>query len=281
MNNVVSNEKEPTVSIITVCFNAAATIERAMDSVRNQTYPNIEYIVVDGGSDDGTADILKRRLDAIDTFICEPDGGIYDALNKGIRRARGRLIGFVMADDVLLPHAVEEVVKRWSDDTNIDVISGYTEILNRSGMCVGVTIPRYDNKTVHVEIPFPSTFITAEAFKKLGTFNARYQIAGDFEFFLRAHAKGARFGSIHLPLARFSAGGLSTKGSIRARHEAFEIAKNHYGLTRATVGLVQGLFGYGRQKISSMLRHVFGNARVDGMLSWIRKRKKDASRLFV
>lgn len=87
------------ISVVTVSYNAVATIEQTLLSVINQTYPNIEYIIIDGGSTDGTVDIIKKYADEIVYWISEPDKGIYDAMNKGIKKANGEWINFINAGD--------------------------------------------------------------------------------------------------------------------------------------------------------------------------------------
>ena len=109
MNNI------PLISIITVSYNAVKTIEDTILSVINQTYPNIEYIIIDGGSTDGTLDIIKKYQDKITYWVSEPDKGIYDAMNKGIAKANGELIGIINADDWYELDAVQNVVLEFNN----------------------------------------------------------------------------------------------------------------------------------------------------------------------
>ena len=116
----------PLVSIITVVFNGERFIEKTINSVISQTYKNIEYIIIDGGSTDKTLDIIRQYEDRIDYWISEPDNGIYNAMNKGIKLSRGKLIGLINSDDWYMENAVETVVARYlanSDRANI-IISG-------------------------------------------------------------------------------------------------------------------------------------------------------------
>lgn len=117
----------PKISVITVCYNSVEEIERTILSVVNQTYKNIEYIVIDGGSMDGTLDVIKKYLDKIACFITEPDDGIYDAMNKGIKRSTGEWVNFMNAGDVF---ADKEVLN--SIFNNNQLFSGYDVIYGKS-----------------------------------------------------------------------------------------------------------------------------------------------------
>ena len=113
------------ISIVTVSYNAAETIEQTISSVVNQTYENIEYIIIDGGSTDGTVDIIRKYEDRIAYWVSEPDKGIYDAKNKGIDAATGDYIYFLGADDILLNLPIISISNAWHD--NIDIILGKVE----------------------------------------------------------------------------------------------------------------------------------------------------------
>lgn len=107
---------QPLVSIVTVSYNSADTIEQTIQSVTKQTYPNIEYIIIDGGSRDGTVEIIKRYQDKISFWISEPDMGIYDAMNKGISYAKGDYIGIINSDDWYELDAIEKIVSKIKED---------------------------------------------------------------------------------------------------------------------------------------------------------------------
>lgn len=113
------------VTIITVCYNREATIEKAIKSVLNQTHKDIEYIIIDGNSTDGTKEIIESYRDRISTYISEPDKGMYDAINKGLKLATGDAIGFMHSDDEFYDDTVvASVVQRFDSDVNIDGVYG-------------------------------------------------------------------------------------------------------------------------------------------------------------
>ncbi len=112
------------ISIITVCFNSSKTIEKTFQSILNQTYTNIEHIVIDGGSSDSTVDIIKKYKKSIARFVSEPDKGLYDAMNKGIKLASGDIVGILNSDDIYTDKKVLENVARFHENNNIEVSFG-------------------------------------------------------------------------------------------------------------------------------------------------------------
>ena len=97
--------KKPVISIVTICFNSASTVEETIKSVLGQDYPYIDYVMIDGGSTDGTVDIINRYAERLGYFCSEPDKGISDAFNKGVKRAKGDIVCIINSDDILLPGA--------------------------------------------------------------------------------------------------------------------------------------------------------------------------------
>ena len=185
------------VSIITVCFNSVAMIEDTIRSVREQTYEEVEHIVVDGGSTDGTQEIVSRHNRRIQKFISEPDRGIYDAMNKGLRLARGDVVGFLNADDVYAsPTAVGDIVAALQADHTDGAYGDLVYVGRDSNRVVrywraGTYRPRafYSGWVP----PHPTFFCRTALYGELGGFDPAYRIAGDFE--LRCFASSKRTGS--------------------------------------------------------------------------------------
>lgn len=128
-----SEEGRPLVSVVTVCLNSEKYLEETIESVLGQTYEKIEYIIVDGGSGDGTLDIIRRYQDRIAYWLSEPDGGIFDAMNKGISLSTGELVGLINSDDRYFPYTVEEVVRVSGEDPGAQVYYGSMHIIDREG----------------------------------------------------------------------------------------------------------------------------------------------------
>ena len=202
----------PRISIITATLNSGGYLEEAIRSVLAQDY-RIEYIVVDGGSTDSTLDIIRKYESHIARWISEPDYGISDAFNKGIRMAAGDIISVVSADDYLLPGAVNCVVSALRAHPDADVIYGnsvYVEPFNNRQFIVR---PDVGLKTIWRRQPLKhaATFVTRNAYERFGLFDTRYRLAMDYELILRFYVRGAHFVYVDQPLAAFRFGGASMR----------------------------------------------------------------------
>lgn len=215
------------VSVVTVCFNSAATIEDTIRSVRGQEYESIEHVIVDGGSMDGTREIVSRYNGRIKKFVSEPDCGIYDAMNKGLRLATGDIVGFLNADDIYAsPAVISEVVTAIRED-RVDGVYGDLVYVGRRDLNrvvrywkAGPYRPRafYDGWSP----PHPTFFCRASLYGRLGGFDPEYRIAGDFELMLRFIEKnGIRVRYIPKPLVRMRAGGRANRirGIVQGNRE--------------------------------------------------------------
>lgn len=211
------------ISVITVCFNSEASIQKAIDSVAAQTWPNIEHIVIDGASRDATVGIIQRNMQSIAHFVSEPDTGVYEAMNKGLKLATGDVIAFLNSDDVYQDAQVLETVARSMQEQGLDALYGDVEFFNSAAP--EKTVRTYDSGRFKVSriawgwMPaHPALFIRRNIYKKFGYFHEDYRIAGDYEFIARIFKDG-RLKSRHLSrvLVRMQTGGLSTAG-LRATY---------------------------------------------------------------
>ena len=179
------NEKRgrPIISIITVVKNKSKFIQETINSIRSQSYQNIEYIIIDGVSTDGSLEIIKKNLDFVDYFVCEPDLGNYDAINKGLSLCTGDLIGIVNSDDVLLPNALDILVNYYNKNPNVQLFFG--SVKKHWGTISGY----YPNKIKYSWFFYTSHstgfFLTRDAAEKNGKYSLKYKYSSDFDYFYR------------------------------------------------------------------------------------------------
>ena len=204
------------VSIITSCYNRAATIRDAVESVLSQDYNEIEYIVVDGASTDGTLSILEEYRDRIDVLISEPDGGMYEAINKGIRLATGDIIGLLHSDDVFFDRrTVSDIVSRFAK-THADLVYG-DGIFVRPDAPQKVVRNWISGPYARWKVRFgwlplhPTVYIRRECFEKYGLYDESFRISADSDFLVR-YLYQARLNISYLRryIVRMRMGGAST-----------------------------------------------------------------------
>ena len=209
------------VSIITVSFNSAKTIADTIDSVLSQDFPEIEYIIVDGGSTDGTVDIIRQNENRISQWISEKDQGMYDAMNKGIAMATGDVIGILNSDDVYMNTHVISDLMRVMQSQNTEVVFGDLILVDSSNQ--NKIIRYYDSGRFHPSkfkfgwMPaHPTVFVKRELYQKVGKFSTTYQIAADYEMLIRMLAiEKASYAYYPKPVVRMRSGGASTSGISR------------------------------------------------------------------
>jgi glycosyltransferase len=224
------------VSIITICYNRKATIAKAIESVLLQDYPNIEYIIIDGNSVDGTKDIVNSYADKISTFISEPDKGMYDALNKGLKVATGDIIGLMHSDDEFYDATVvTKIVSAFQNNPNTDGIYGngiYISnddheriIRNRIGGAYSLKKVKSGWLPLH-----PTVYLKKTCIEKFGDYNLDFKIASDTEFLLRYLYKyKIKMTYLNEYIVKMRMGGMSTssKRALEVLHEDYTIYKYH------------------------------------------------------
>ncbi len=215
------------ISIVTVCYNSANTIGDTLEAVRSQDGATVEHVVVDGGSTDGTQAVVGRYNGEITKFISEPDEGIYDAMNKGIRLATGDVVGCLNADDVYADTKVLSDVAEAMEGQGLDAVYGDLLYVRRDRP---EKVVRYWRAGPYLPgafrvgwvPPHPTFFCRRELFERLGYYGSRYRIAGDFELMLRWIEKNRiRVGYIPRPLVRMRVGGRANTlaGIVRGNRE--------------------------------------------------------------
>lgn len=221
----------PEVTVITVVYNGADTLKRSIESVVGQSYRPIEYIVIDGGSTDGSIEIIKSYENHIDAWVSEPDDGVYDAMNKGIEKANGDIIGLVNADDFYTDGAINTVAQTHADHPD-SIIVGAMNRVKPDGSTY--TLRRnlsysYLDDTIHYAMPVnhPATFVPVPVYRRLGTFDSRFQISGDYEFICRCYTQNIPFVFVNQVLSNMRTGGLSS-----GLNNVWIKAREHYALRR-------------------------------------------------
>jgi len=209
----------PKLSIITVCFNAQNAIEACIQSVLSQTYSNIEYVIVDGQSTDGTLSIIYKYKDHIAKIISEKDKGIYDAMNKGVQASTGDVVYFLNSDDRLYDHKViEDIAEQFKKDKRLDIVYGKVQGENfppnvkRSYYRSFLFKFKFKRDLLKTVICHQRVFSKKGLFQKIGSFNTRYKIFADYDWFLRNFNKGVKIKFFNRFVAYFNCQGLSFHG---------------------------------------------------------------------
>ncbi len=204
------------VSIVTVCYNSEQFLEDAIQSVASQDYPHIEHILVDGNSSDGTLEIIKKHSDKISHWISEPDSGIYDAMNKGVKIATGEIVGILNSDDIYADDKIiSTIVKQFEKD--IDAVFG--DVFFVSPNDLERPVRHYSAKhwspgkfTWGFMPPHPSFFVRKEYYDRLGLYKTDYEIASDYELLIRfLKVNQLNYKYIPLKMVKMRTGGASTK----------------------------------------------------------------------
>lgn len=225
------------ISVITVVYNRVATIEQAFRSVQQQDYPNLEYVVVDGGSTDGTLDIIQQHLEHIHQFVSEKDEGMYDALNKGIRLATGDIIGILHADDHFAsPTILSSIAATFAAEPQLEAVYGDIAFVKAEDP---LKVVRYYSSKVFKPsllswgfIPaHPTFFCRKQCYQRYGYYRTDFDIAADYELLLRffqVHQLQAKY--VPLRFTNMNLGGKSTRGwrsTVRINQEILKACRQH------------------------------------------------------
>lgn len=220
----------PLISIITVCFNSEKTIRKTIESVLNQTYSNIEYILVDGNSTDSTVGIIKEYQPQFQAkgisyrYISEPDDGIYDAMNKGISLASGELVGIINSDDWYELNACELIAKAYQNNSNFSVFAGTLRyIAELDGVYYSRLIPsEYKDMNIDMYLQHPTVFIKATLYIT-NKFDTSYKIIADWALLRNLYNTGAKTLILDDIIANFRDGGVSNKYGIPLIEERMKL----------------------------------------------------------
>lgn len=218
------------ISIITATFNSASTLADSLNSFAQQTYANKELLIIDGGSTDGTQDLITEQFSAlVNHFVSEPDRGIYDALNKGIKAAHGDIIGLLHSDDTLAaPDILESVARVFQDHPAVDAVYGDLVYVRRDAPDRVLRLWR--SRPFEARLlrqgwmpPHPTLYLRKRVFDQVGLFDTRYSIAADYEHVLRVFSRPGMV-SHHLPrvMVKMKMGGASNKSILNMMRKSRE-----------------------------------------------------------
>lgn len=222
---------DPLISIVTVVRNGEQTLEQTILSVLGQSYKKIEYIVIDGGSTDGTLDIIRRYEDKITCWISEPDSGIYDAMNKGIRRSHGALIGLLNSDDQYEDQAIQIVVDRYRSSGmsgNVVMYGNFyildddlglkTEFISSLHYWKGMTVCHQ------------TMFVSKDVYSRGLLYDTKYRYAADYDFFLKAITNNVTFINTDAFLVSFRNSGATYRHVLPINRETLAINRAYFGI---------------------------------------------------
>ena len=228
------NHLTPKFSVITVCYNAQATIEDTIQSVIAQTYHHVEYIIVDGASKDRTLSIINRYRDRIATVVSEPDKGLYDAMNKGIRLATGDYVCFLNAGDSFHEDdTLQQMVHTLRELTELpDVLYGETELVDAEGHFVRMRRLQAPEHLTwrsfrHGMLVCHQAFFAKRTLAE--PYDLSYRFSADFDWCIRIMKKSKVLHNTHLTLIEYLEEGMTTRNHKASLHERFRIMTKHYG----------------------------------------------------
>ena len=239
-------------TIITVVRNGSTTLQRCINSIKSQKFQDFEYIIIDGASSDGTLEIIRENADVISFAMSEEDQGLYFAMNKGLKLARGKYVGILNADDAYFPNTLDLVQEALRKDSNSDVIHGAMSYFSQPDQIYFIHSDELPNRMIF----HPTCFVSSETYKRIGEFDTKYQVAADYEFIMRCFKAGENFLGLNHVLAIFSDGGTSARLRFRSIMETSDIQArfNHESIYRRYLKLA-------RMLLATYLRALLGKAR--------------------
>lgn len=211
----------PKITIVTPCFNSEATLEETIKSVITQDYDNLEYVVIDGKSSDGTLDIIRKYEDRIDVVVSEKDKGISDAFNKGIARATGDLICFINSDDHLLPGVLQKVAREY--DGEADIYCGNVMLWNPETdfKCREVPSVTFPTMPFFRHVAHQGMFATKKCYERFGCYDVNIRFPMDLDFLIRVYKGGGIFHYMDVDVAEFRSGGNTGSFSIMKKKKDY------------------------------------------------------------
>jgi glycosyltransferase involved in cell wall biosynthesis len=244
---------EPQVSIITVTYNAGELLLNTLNSIKSQTYNNIEYIIVDGKSEDNTIDIIKKNEKFVSNWISERDKGLYDAMNKGIELATGDYIWFINAgDEIYSKNTLEKVFAKSSD---ADAYYGDVQYIDESGKSLGTRTLKKPPKTLSWEDFKNGMVVSHQSIilkrKHAAKYNLDYKYCADLDWMIRSLKKCKTIINTNLILSKFLIGGYSKENIIPSNKERFKILTKYFSLSKVLLSHIDMSFKFAKYYITN------------------------------
>lgn len=222
--------KKVKLSIITVSYNSEKYIKETIESVLNQSFKNYEYIIIDGGSEDKTLEIIEEYLEKFEGKLCyisEKDNGIYDAMNKGITIVSGDIIGIINSDDYYTDGAFQKVADAFSIYPDTDVVYSDMIMFDNNGQMTKIFKGDCKKLNIGMLVNHPTCFVARQTYEKYGSFDRKYKIVADYDLMLRIYYNKGTFSKIDGVLAMYRCGGASWN-NINSVKEKYEIQRKYY-----------------------------------------------------
>jgi len=246
------------VSIITVVYNGEKYLEQTIQSILNQTYKNIEYIIIDGGSTDRTIEIIKRYEYKLAYWISEKDNGIYDAMNKGIKKSTGELVGIINADDWYEKGAANNIVECYFNNEKPDIIYGNLKLLNEETNQARISIPLIDRLNKDMSLNHPTCFVKKDIYNdKL--FDTSYRICADYNIMMHFKVSNKRFYYLDKLISNMRIGGASDN-FILSTNEVYRVQKKYFGISIAVKNIISR---YMKRAIKNIILLLFSKSKVE------------------
>jgi len=222
---------QPLLSVITVVYNNARDIERTLQSVINQSYPHIEYIIVDGGSYDGTVELIQQYQERITRFVSEPDRGIYDAMNKGLAMATGDYVLFMNSGDEIYDNSTVEAV--FASGEEADIYYGETEMFDEHWKSLGQRRHKAPDKFTWRSFKYGMSISHQAIYIRRSLtepYDEHYKLSADIDWILKAARKARKIVNTRRYVAKYLVGGMSKQRHLESLKERFQIFNEYYGI---------------------------------------------------
>jgi glycosyltransferase involved in cell wall biosynthesis len=237
---------QPKLTVITIVYNNVGDIERTVLSILNQSYANIEYVVIDGASNDGTLDILKKYEGQISRLVSERDKGIYDAMNKGLALATGDFVLFMNSGDEI--YASDTVEKIFATEPDADIYYGETEMFDENWVSLGQRRHQAPEHFTWKDFKYGMCISHQAIYIRRSLtepYDLNYQLSSDIDWIIKAAKKAKKIVNVRMYVAKYLVGGMSKKKHRQSLEERFRIFSKHYGLipTILNHALIAGKLG--------------------------------------